>query len=75
MPQTELPSGWKLPKFTKFAGDVEESTVEYVSRYQIEIGDLVVNDNLRMKYFPNSLTKNVFTLFTTLTLSSFLTWS
>ena len=66
MLQTELPRGWKLPKFTKFEGDVEESTDKHVSKYQIELGDLVVNKDLRMKYFPNSLTKNVFTWFTTL---------
>ncbi|PNX60740.1 hypothetical protein L195_g052085, partial [Trifolium pratense] len=28
---TELPRGWKIPKFTKFAGDTTESTVEHVA--------------------------------------------
>ena len=61
--QMELPRGWKLPKFTKFAGVVKESTVEHVARYQTELGDLVVNEDLRMKYFPNHLMKNAFTWF------------
>ena len=72
--QTELPRGRKLPKFTKFAGDVEESSVEHVARYQIKLGDLVVNEYLRMKCFPNSLTKNVITWFTMLPPQSVQIW-
>ncbi|CAJ2657404.1 unnamed protein product [Trifolium pratense] len=64
--QTELPRGWKVPKYTKFAGDTNESTVEHIARYLAESGNLANNENLRMKYFPNSLTKNAFTWFTTL---------
>ena len=73
--QTELPRGWKLPKFTKFSGDVEESTVEHIARYQTELGDLVNNEDFRLKYFPNSLTKNAFTWFTTLPPQSLHTWA
>ncbi|PNX63012.1 hypothetical protein L195_g061409, partial [Trifolium pratense] len=29
--QTELPRGWKVPKYTKFAGDTNESTVEHIA--------------------------------------------
>ncbi|PNX62461.1 hypothetical protein L195_g052995, partial [Trifolium pratense] len=29
--QTELPRGWKVPKYTKFAGDTSESTVEHIA--------------------------------------------
>ncbi|KAK2428816.1 hypothetical protein QL285_027304 [Trifolium repens] len=73
--QTELPRGWKIPKFTKFAGDTSESTVEHIARYLIEAGDLANNENLRMKYFPNSLTKNAFTWFTTLPPHSIFKWN
>jgi hypothetical protein len=34
--QTELPRGWKIPKFTKFAGDTSEFTVEHIARYLTE---------------------------------------
>ncbi|XP_050915880.1 uncharacterized protein LOC127130974 [Lathyrus oleraceus] len=61
-----MPRGWKVPKFTKFAGDTEESTIEHVARYQTEAGDIANNEDLKLKYFPSSLTKNVFTWFTTL---------
>ncbi|KAK2382413.1 hypothetical protein QL285_069949 [Trifolium repens] len=73
--QTKLPRGWKIPKFTKFAGDTSESTVEHIARYLTEAGDLANNENLRMKYFPNSLTKNAFTWFTTLPPHSIFNWN
>ncbi|CAJ2662058.1 unnamed protein product [Trifolium pratense] len=73
--QTELPRGWKVPKYTKFAGDTNESTVEHISRYLAESGNLANNENLRMKYFPNSLTKNAFTWFTTLPPNSIHSWA
>jgi hypothetical protein len=65
--QSKLPRGYKIPKFTKFVGDTSESTVEHIARYLTEAGDLTNYENLRLKYFPNSLTKNAFTWFTTLT--------
>ncbi|WJX84315.1 hypothetical protein P8452_66904 [Trifolium repens] len=73
--QTELPRGWKVPKYTKFAGDTNESTVEHIARYLVESGNLANNENLRMKYFPNSLTKNAFTWFTTLPPNSIHHWT
>ncbi|XP_028207947.1 uncharacterized protein LOC114391142 [Glycine soja] len=73
--QTELPRGVKIPKFTKFAGETNESTVEHIARYLVEAGDLANNENLRMKYFPNSLTKNAFTWFTTLSPHSIHNWN
>jgi hypothetical protein len=54
----ELPKGWKISKFTKFGGDTNESTVKHIARYMTKAGDIANNENLRMKYFPSSLTKN-----------------
>ncbi|WJX12400.1 hypothetical protein P8452_02908 [Trifolium repens] len=73
--QAELPRGWKIPKFTKFAGDTNESTVEHIARYLAEAGNLANNEDLKMKFFPNSLTKNAFTWFTTLPPHSIHTWT
>ncbi|XP_050876631.1 uncharacterized protein LOC127080346 [Lathyrus oleraceus] len=72
--QTELPRGCKIPKFTKFLGDTSESTVEHIARYMTEAGDLANSENLRMKYFLSSLTKNAFTWFTTLPPNSTDAW-
>ena len=60
---TELPRNWKVPKFTKFTGETNESTVEHIARYLTEAGDIANNENFKMKYFPSSLTKNAFTWF------------
>lgn len=60
--KTKHPRGWKIPKFTKFAGDTSESTIKHISQYH---GDLAYNENLKMKYIP-SLTKNYLTWFTAL---------
>jgi len=51
------------------------STVEHIARYLIEVGDLENDENLRLKYFPNSLLKNAFTWFTTLTPHSIQHWT
>lgn len=73
--QTELPRGWKVPKFTKFAGDTRECTVEHVAKYQTEVGDIANNEDLKFKYFPSSLTKNTFTWFTMLPPQSVQIWT
>lgn len=64
--QSELPHRWKVPKVTKFSGDTNESTIEHVARYLIEAWEIANNENLRIKYFPSSLTKNAFKWFTML---------
>ncbi|KEH25961.1 hypothetical protein MTR_6g038440 [Medicago truncatula] len=43
----ELTKGWKIPKFTKFGGETNKSTVEHISRYLTEPGDIANNENLR----------------------------
>ncbi|XP_050896007.1 uncharacterized protein LOC127102705 [Lathyrus oleraceus] len=73
--QAEAPLRTKIPKFTKFVRDTTESTVEHVSRYLIEAGDMSNNESLRMKFFPSSLTKNAFTSFTTLPQNLIQTWN
>ncbi|XP_058747190.1 uncharacterized protein LOC131620202 [Vicia villosa] len=47
-PVTELPRGMKVPKYTKFGGESGESTIEHITRYLIESGDLAHNENLRI---------------------------
>ncbi|XP_050897581.1 uncharacterized protein LOC127104442 [Lathyrus oleraceus] len=64
--QSAFPPRWKVPKFTKFSRDTNESIVEHMARYLIEEGEIANNENLRIKYFPSYLTKNAFTWFTML---------
>ncbi|XP_057755588.1 uncharacterized protein LOC130974749 [Arachis stenosperma] len=72
----EVPRGVKNLKITtKFAEEVGESTTEHVARYFVEIGNLANNENLKMKIFPLSLTKNAFTWFSNLRPNSITTWN
>ena len=64
--QSELPRGYKIPKFSKFTKKLRESTIEHATQYQIECGELAIDEFFKMKYFPSSLMKNAFTWFTTL---------
>jgi hypothetical protein len=73
--ETELPRNWKVPKFTKFAGETNESTIEHIARYLMEAGEMAYNENLRLKYFSSSLTKNAFTWFTTFPPHSIFSWN
>ncbi|XP_058771949.1 uncharacterized protein LOC131645743 [Vicia villosa] len=72
--QTENPRGWKIPKYTKFGGEIGESTIEHISRYVTELGYMANNESLRVKHFPSSLTKSAFTWFTTLPPNSVDSW-
>ena len=74
--QAELPSGWKAPKsLTKFSGNSGKSTIEHIARYTIEIGEITSVKYLKMRFFPSSLTKNVFTWFSNLRPNLILTWA
>ena len=73
--QTKLIRGWKVPKLTKFPSDISEFIVEHVARYQTDADDITNNENLKMKYFLNSLTKNAFIWSSTLHPHPVQTWS
>ena len=57
---------YKMPEFLKFVGELEKSTIEHEAYFQTEYGDLAIDEFLKIKYSPSSLTTNVFTWFTTL---------
>ena len=73
--QTELPRGWKIPKYTKFGGESGKSTMEHIARYLTKSGDIENNENLRVNNFPSSLTKATFTWLTTLPPNSIESWT
>jgi len=73
--QTELLRGYKIPKLTTFAGDTSESTIEHITCYLTKAGDIANNENLRLKFFLNYLSKNAFRWFTTLARHSIQHWT
>ena len=70
----DLPRGYKIPKFTKFLGEIRKSTIEHVARFTLECGDLSSFEILKIKYFPSSLTREAFSWFTTLTPNDIRSW-
>jgi hypothetical protein len=50
-------------------------TVEHIGRYLMEAGEMANNENLKLRYFASSLTKNAFTWFTTLPPHSIFSWN
>ena len=48
--ETDLPRNTKIPKFTKFAGETKESTVEHIARYLIEVGVTPCFPNIKISY-------------------------
>jgi hypothetical protein len=70
----DFPRAYKIPKCTKFLREIGESIVEHITRYTLEYGNLTSFEILKMKYFPSSLTRDSFSLFTTLTSNSVRLW-
>lgn len=54
--------------------DTSESTIEHIA-YQTKASYIANNENLKMRFFPNSLTKNAFTWFTSLPSHSINKWN
>ncbi|XP_016173120.1 uncharacterized protein LOC107615583 [Arachis ipaensis] len=61
--QAELPRGWKIPKsLAKFSGKENESTVEHIARYTIEIGK-ALERNFHDQFFRGELKVSLTDLF------------
>ncbi|KAK1660475.1 hypothetical protein QYE76_048634 [Lolium multiflorum] len=68
-----LPPKYRLPDFTKFSGS-EGSSIEHVSRYLAQLGMVSASDELRVRFFSQSLTGPAFGWYTSLLPDSVRTW-
>lgn len=71
------PRGYKIPNFSLFSGEDEQSTVEHVARFTIKCGELANLENfsfLKLRLFPNTLTGIAFAWYTTLPRNFIFTW-
>ncbi|RYR47629.1 hypothetical protein Ahy_A07g033571 [Arachis hypogaea] len=76
MQATKASRGMKNPKIvTKFADENCESTTEHIARYMVKLEIFANDENLKMKFFPSSVTKNAFTCFSNLRPNSIVTWA
>jgi hypothetical protein len=73
--QLPFPHKYKVPDFTKFSGQGDVSTIEYVSRFILQCGEAVNQDALKVRLFSMSLSGSAFTWFTMLPANSILYWA
>ncbi|KAK1619151.1 hypothetical protein QYE76_024668 [Lolium multiflorum] len=69
-----LPPKYRLPDFTKFNGSDGSSSIEHVSRYLAQLGTISASDELRVRFFSQSLTGSAFGWYTSLPPNSIRTW-
>ncbi|KAK1645578.1 hypothetical protein QYE76_063383 [Lolium multiflorum] len=69
-----LPPKYRLPDFTKFSGSDGSSSIEHVSRYLAQLGTISASDELRVRFFAQSLTGSAFGWYTSLPPNSVRTW-
>ncbi|KAK1687135.1 hypothetical protein QYE76_047983 [Lolium multiflorum] len=69
-----LPPKYRLPDFTKFSGSEGTSSIEHVSRYLAQLGMVSASDQLRVRFFSQSLTGPAFGWYTSLPPDSVRTW-
>jgi hypothetical protein len=61
-----LPPKYRLPEFTKFSGAEGSSSIEHVNRYLAQLGIISVLDQLRVRFFSQSLIGPAFGWYTSL---------
>lgn len=71
------PRGIRIPDFTLYSGNDDQSSVEHVARFTIQCDELANVDNFanyKLRLFPNSLTSTASTWYATLSQNSIMTW-
>ena len=76
-PQVDLVEflvNYKVPKFSLFSGDEEQSTIEHIDRFTVQCGHVGGIKALKLRLFPNSLTGIAFSWYANLPANSILDW-
>ena len=67
--ENPYPRGYKITDFSLFFGEDGQSIVEHVARFTVQCGELANYENFnhfKLRLFPNSMTGEAFTWYTTL---------
>jgi hypothetical protein len=64
--QVLLPSRYRLPDFIKFTRTGSTSTMEHISQYLAQLGEIVDDPTFKMRLFPLSLSGLAFSWFASL---------
>jgi hypothetical protein len=73
--QISFPPRFKVPDFNKFSEQDETSTMEHITRFIIQCGEVGNVDALRIRLFSSSLLGPAFSWFTSLPANSIIKWS
>ena len=75
--ENPYPRGYRILDFSLFSGEDGQSTLEHVARFIVQCGELANYENFynfKLRPFPNSLTRAIFTWYTTLPRNSIQSW-
>ena len=53
--QVDIPQGYKVPNFTLFSREGEQSTIEHIGRLIVQYGYIGNNEDMKMRLFPKLL--------------------
>jgi hypothetical protein len=73
--QLPYPRGYRVPVFSKFSGEDGKTIFEHVSQFILQCGVASVNDTLKLRIFPLSLSGTALTWFPSLAPNSIFTWA
>jgi hypothetical protein len=57
--QLPYPRGYRVPEFSIFSGEDGKTTLEFVGQFILQCGEASVNDALKLRMFPLSLSDTV----------------
>jgi hypothetical protein len=69
------PRGYRVYEFSKFSEKDGKTTLEHVDQFILQCGEASVNDALKLRIFPLSLSDTAFTWFISLVPNSIFTWA
>lgn len=69
-----LPPRYRMPDFVKFNGTGTTSTLEHISQYLVQLGELSDELAFRVRFFPLSLSGPAFSWFASLPYDSIVGW-
>ena len=75
--ENPYPRGYRILDFSLFFGEDDQSTLERVSKFIVQCGELANYENFyhfKLRLFPNSLIGATFTWYTTLPRNSIRSW-
>ena len=65
----------QIREYAKFTGQDNTSTIEHVSRYLTQLGEVLVEEAHRVRFFSLSLSGPAFTWFSSLPVNSIANWA